>query len=185
MSSAHLLDRKVLHLGSGKKYRADAVNVDSREEVHPDIVLDLDKRPWPFADSAFREVHAYDVLEHLSDVVGTLEEIHRVCENGAIVKLTVPHFSCANAFTDPTHRHYFGHQSFHYLTGEHEHDHYTSVRFRRRVTQIVFEQSPLNRLVRRLANARPSAYEKRWAWMFPAWFLYAELEVVKDAPART
>ena len=36
----------------------------------------------------------------------------------------------------------------------------------------------------RLANRFPAAYERRGAWIFPAWFLYVELEVVKDAPAR-
>jgi hypothetical protein len=30
-----------------------------------------------------------------------------------------------------------------------------------------------------LANRWPHEYERRWAWMFPAWFLYYELEVVK------
>ena len=33
----------------------------------------------------------------------TMEEMHPVCRNGAIVKITVPHFSCANAFRNPTH----------------------------------------------------------------------------------
>jgi len=37
----------------------------------------------------------------------------------------------------------------------------------------------VNRLVFRLANRFPERYERRWAWMFPAWFLYYELEVVK------
>jgi len=37
----------------------------------------------------------------------------------------------------------------------------------------------VNKLVRRLANRYPAAYERRWTWIFPAWFLYFELEVVK------
>ena len=121
------------------------------------------------------------MIEHLDNVVGALEEIHRVCRPNAVIHVTVPHFSSANAFTDPTHKHYFGAQSFHYLTGEHEHSHYTDVRFRRKETRIVFHRSLVNKLLHRFANARPAEYERRWAWMFPAWFLYVRLEVVKGA----
>jgi SAM-dependent methyltransferase len=179
LASNPALDRDTLNLGCGAKKLASALNVDSQEHIKPDLVVDLDSRPWPLPTDHFRDVHAYDVIEHLEDVIGTLEEIHRVCRPGAIVRITVPHFSSANAFTDPTHKHYFGYQSFHYLTDEHEHGHYSKVRFRRRVTKIVFHQTMANKIVRRLANARPVGYERRWAWTFPAWFLYVELEVLK------
>ena len=171
--------RDVLNLGCGAKKMVDALNVDSVAEVSPDRVIDLNQRPWPLADGTFREVHAYDVIEHLDNVIGALEEIHRVSVPGALVHITVPHFSCANAFTDPTHRHYFGHRSFHYLTDEHQHSHYSQVRFRRRVTKLIFHGTILNKFVNRMANTHPAEYERRWAWMFPAWFVYAQLEVVK------
>lgn len=175
--------RDVLNLGCGAKKLASAINVDSVAEVDPDLVIDLDQRPWPLPDDHFREVHAYDVLEHLTNVIGTLEELHRICRAGAIIHITVPHFSSANAFTDPTHKHYFGHQSFHYVTGEHVHGHYSAARFRRIHTKIMFHPSMTNKIVHRLANARPAAYEERWAWMFPAWYIHAELEVLKGSSA--
>jgi SAM-dependent methyltransferase len=170
---------RILHLGSGLKPIAGATNVDLRAGTAPDVVHDLDSRPWPFDDAAFDEILAYDVLEHLDDIVGTLEEIHRVASDRALLKLTVPHFSCANAFTDPTHRHYFGWFSFHYFTGENEFPFYSSARFRRRTSSLIFWPTLLNRVVARLANRWPAPYERRCAWMFPAWFLYFELEVVK------
>ena len=37
----------------------------------------------------------------------------------------------------------------------------------------------VNRVIFRLANRWPQEYERRWAWMFPAWFLYVELEALK------
>ena len=92
----------------------------------------------------------------------------------------MPHFSSPNAFSDPTHRRQFAWSSFHYFTGEHEIAFYSAARFRRRWSRIVFLPSLLNKLVTRAANRYPEAYERRWAWMFPAWFLYFELEVIKD-----
>jgi SAM-dependent methyltransferase len=174
-----LNDRHVLHLGAGRKYDPRAVNVDLVADTHPDVVHDLDRFPWPFPDGRFREVWAYDVLEHLDDVVAVMEEVHRVCAPGALVRITVPHFSCANAFRDVTHRHFFSWFSFHYFTGENEFSFYSGARFRRRASQIVFRRSLLNKVVWRLANRYPERYERRWAWMFPAWFLHFELEVVK------
>jgi SAM-dependent methyltransferase len=171
-------DKSVLNLGCGKKPIPGAVNLDVTPDTNPDVVHDLNRRPWPFPDGRFDEVHAYDVIEHLDDVLGTMEEVHRVLKPGGRVFITVPHYSCSNAFTDPTHRHYFGWFSFDYFTGEHGHDYYTRVRFRTRQRQLVFHPSLTNRLVRRLAARYPAGYERRWAWVFPAWFLFFELEAV-------
>lgn len=169
----------VLNLGCGDKRRPGAVNLDRVPGVNPDVIHDINHRPWPFPDAQFTEVLAYDVLEHCDDVIAAMEEIHRICSNDAVVRITVPHFSCANAFTDLTHRHYFGWSSFHYVTGEHELSFYTRKRFRRRVTQLIFFPSLPNKFIHRLANRYPQAYERRWVWIFPAWFLYFELEVIK------
>ena len=156
-----------------------AVNLDVSAEVGADIVHDLTRLPWPLPSDAFREVYAFDVIEHLDDVVRVMEEVHRICRPGARVHITVPHFSSANAFTDPTHRHQFSCFSFDYFDESHGLAFYSRARFKRRSVQIVFYPSLVNKLVGRLANRRPAAYERRWAWMFPAWFLSYELEAVK------
>ncbi len=170
----------ILNLGCGRQHVDGAVNVDCNAGVAPDVRHDLNGRPWPLAGASFNEVLAYDVIEHLDDVVATMDEIHRVCRHGARVKITVPHFSCANAFTDVTHKHYFGWFSFDYCTSAHELSFYTTARFARRYTGLMFYPSVANRLISRLANRFPVRYERRWAWLFPAWFLYFELEVVKE-----
>ncbi len=173
--------RTILHLGAGKKYSADAVNVDLVAATGPDIVHNLDVAPWPLPAGQFREVWAYDVLEHLTDIVRVMEEIHRVCADGALVKITVPHYSCANAFTDPTHRHYFSINSFNYFTGDNEFDFYTDRKFRKQTARIIFYPTLANKVIHRLANRWPTAYERKWAWTFPAWYLYFELIVVKGS----
>jgi hypothetical protein len=43
----------------------------------------------------------------------------------------------------------------------------------------MFQPTLANKIVRRLANRYPLQYEQRWTWMFPAWFLYFELRVIK------
>lgn len=180
LSASLVRGREVLNLGCGLKRVEGAVNVDVTPRTAPDLVHDLNQRPWPLPDEHFREVIAEDVLEHLDDVVGALEEIHRVSRDGALVRITLPHFSCANAFTDPTHRRQFGRFSFACFTEGDEHAFYTTARFRERSLNIIFHPSLVNKLVWRLANRFPEAYERRWAWVFPAWFMSVELEVVKS-----
>ena len=172
-----------LNLGCGNKHLPDAVNLDVTTNTNPDVVHDLNLRPWPFPADRFDEVIMYDVLEHLGDLVGVLEELHRVTRPGGVIRITTPHFSCANAFTDPTHKHQLGWFSLDYFTGDHEHSYYTTARFRMRDRRLHFFPSLVNKVVRRLANRRPQAYERRWTWVFPAWFLSFELEVVKAATA--
>src|SRR4051812_33063329 len=78
----------VLNLGCGRKHLPGAVNLDVTLDTSPDVVHDLNRRPWPFPDDSFREVVALDVIEHLDDVIGSMEEIHRVCRDGAVVRIT-------------------------------------------------------------------------------------------------
>ena len=178
-SPATAISSGILNLGCGRKRVDGAVNVDRTPDTNPDVVHNLDQTPWPFADNTFREVLANDVVEHLGDLLSVMEEIHRVCASGAVIRITVPHFSSPNTFTDPTHRHAFGVFSFDYFTEASELSFYTRVRFRRREARITFEPGMVSKILWRLANRYPAAYERRWAWIFPAWFLYFELEVVK------
>jgi hypothetical protein len=172
--------RTQLNLGCGFEYVPEAINLDITPETTPDVVHNLNQRPWPFPDNQFSEVKAFDVLEHLEDFFATMEEVHRVCRDGAVVRITVPHFSCANAFSDPTHRLSFGYFSMNYLTDENQTRFCTAARFEKLSRRLIFYPSLVNKIVWRLANRYPAAYERRWMWMFPAWYLYFELQVKKD-----
>ena len=110
----------VLNLGCGRKKMPGAVNVDISAQVGADVVHNLAQLPWPLPSDTFREVHAMDVIEHLDDTLAAMGEIHRVCRGGALVHITVPHFSSANAFTDPTHRKQFSYFSFDYFDPAHQ-----------------------------------------------------------------
>jgi SAM-dependent methyltransferase len=174
-----LSERRILNIGCGRGHIPDAVNIDVTDRTGPDVVHDLNQRPWPFADDRFDVLHARDVIEHLDDTVAAMEEIHRVCRPGATVHLTVPHFSAAGAFTDPTHRRFFSLSTFDYFTDAHPNNFYSACRFRPHVVQLIFHPRLGNKLLWRLANRFPSAYEERWAWIFPARLINAQLEVVK------
>jgi len=172
--------KRILDLGSGlDRCIVDALTVDKVADTKPDIIHDLDVYPWPFQDSYFEEVYCLDTIEHLRDVVGTMDEIYRIARGGARVHITTPHFSCSNSYTDPTHLHHLGVFSFDYFTGANQWHFYSKSRFKKIDMRLNFHNNMKNRLVRRLANRFPAFYEEHLTWIFPAWYTSFELEVIK------
>lgn len=96
-----------LNLGCGSDILLGWVNVDRHAAPGVDQVLDLEALPWPWADSAVEEVRLKHVLEHLGrepeTFLGVIKELWRVCRDGAMVAITVPHPRHDAFLTDPTH----------------------------------------------------------------------------------
>jgi 2-polyprenyl-3-methyl-5-hydroxy-6-metoxy-1,4-benzoquinol methylase len=80
------------------------------------------------------------VIEHVADVIRTMEELHRITRPGGIVFLVTPHYTDASSFTDPTHRRHLNSFSFEYFFapgGVHGRDHfYTQARFAQRRLRV-------------------------------------------------
>ena len=95
-----------LNLGAGYKRHPDFLNVDFDPRTNPDYCVNLEKDTWPFADNSVSEVKAHHILEHLGDpgYFHFLQELYRVCEDGALVEVIVPHHRHDNFLNDATHR---------------------------------------------------------------------------------
>lgn len=102
---------RIANLGSGERIIAGAVNVDffSRQA---DVRHNLNQYPYPFPDNTFQLIHAWNVIEHLDDVIAAMQEIHRIGSDGCEVHIRVPHFRSACLYEDLTHRHGFAWRSF-------------------------------------------------------------------------
>ena len=76
-----------LNIGCGRTRPLEgAVNLDISSSVGADVVHDLNKMPWPFGDDTFDEVHANDVVEHLNDVVRSLDEESTASRDMALIR---------------------------------------------------------------------------------------------------
>ena len=170
-----------LSVGCGKRTpEPHLIRLDISPDVEPDVVWNLDKFPYPFEDSSFSTVECYDVIEHLQDIPKTLEEFHRILKPNGLLQITTPHFSCANSFVDPTHRWHLSYFSFDYFFESHTLSYYSKARYKVNARHLQFQGGKFNRsIISRIANKFPKTYEQRWAWIFPAWYLYFELEVIK------
>lgn len=176
--SAPALPRR-LDLGCGLKKRPDSFSVDLRPAVQPDLVWDLERRPYPLPRDYFEQIWALDVIEHLANIQDFLEEAHALLAPGGTLEITTPHFSCANSFTDPTHRHHLGYFSFDYFTDASQWSFYSGVRFEIVERTLVFRPGRVSGRISWWANRHPALYEQRFAWIWPAWFLIFKLRAIK------
>jgi SAM-dependent methyltransferase len=125
----------VLHLGSGKSYRADYLNVDVSPMWRPDIVWDLN-HPMPegapgeecgtvtlpsdrfgavsLGPQMFDEAIAMDVLEHVQDLTTAMTTVLRLLKDGGIFRIGVPYELSLGAWSDPTHVRAFNERSWVY-----------------------------------------------------------------------
>ncbi|PPT05001.1 hypothetical protein CKA32_005621 [Geitlerinema sp. FC II] len=94
-----------LNLGCGSKLLSGYVNVDKFGT--PDLHFDLETFPWPWTDDSVIEIQLVHVLEHLgqpTDVyLQIIQEMYRVCSDGATIRIVVPHHRHDNFVRDPTH----------------------------------------------------------------------------------
>lgn len=109
-----------LNLGSGKFYERGYINTEISTRFKAELYHDLEQG-IPLKDSSVDEVRAHHVIEHLSDTIFIMNEIWRVCKDGALVDIEVPHQDCLMAFADPTHKKIFNEESFNYFCSNGEH----------------------------------------------------------------
>lgn len=89
-----------VNLGCSDALIPGYLNVDC---VPPcDQIVDL-SAPWPWPDSYFDEVRAYDIIEHLPSKALTMNEAWRVLKPKGRFDIEVPTTDGRGAFQDPTH----------------------------------------------------------------------------------
>lgn len=72
--------------------------------MNPDYTVDLNKGLLPFETNCVDAIIAHHILEHIGDnFLLLMKEIYRVCKDGAIIDIEVPHHRHENFFGDPTH----------------------------------------------------------------------------------
>lgn len=177
--------RKILHLGCGPQKIPGSIGIDINKKVNPDVVHNLDKFPYPFKDNQFDIVIADNIMEHLENIPKVMEELHRICKNGAKLLITTGHFSGIDAFTDPTHKHFFTSRTFDYFIPQTDlyELQYSNAKYKKNKVILGPENSNnlLLRLLLKLINKYAVFYEKRLAFIFPAGIIKFELEVIKES----
>jgi len=163
--------QKILDVGCGRSKTPGAIGIDRRvrEDMSMDTQLDinhdLSQFPWPIEDNSIDLIICQHVIEHLHDIVGTMEEFNRIVRPGGKIFIETPHYTWFEAFRHYEHCHQFSVGAFDYfLKGN---PHYRTD-FQRVDRKIYFDDLTYIVGIGFLANAFPRLYEKRLAFIFPA-----------------
>lgn len=98
----------------GSKQVEKAIGVDAWPHEGVDLVIDMEDG-LPFGTASVDYMFAVHFLEHIHDLVGLMNEIHRVLKPDGVLHAMVPHARHVNAAADPTHVRYFNRQTFKYF----------------------------------------------------------------------
>jgi SAM-dependent methyltransferase len=121
---------RILDVGCGIHKQPGAIGIDRNAASRADVLADLDRFPYPFVDGAFDRLTAIHVIEHVNDVIRTMEEFHRLVRAGGTVRIETPHYTDFSSFCDPTHRWHLNSFSLRYFGEDNAgYGYYSNVRF--------------------------------------------------------
>lgn len=111
-----------------------------------------------------------------------MEELSRICKNGALIEIKGPHLS-SNNWHDPTHKRLMGTNTFENFTDDGEFSFYSDSTFEVLEKEILFapfRKQPHKHLGYLLANKTPDLFENTvLSRLFPARDIRFKLKVVK------
>lgn len=179
-----------LDIGCGKNKKDGFTGLDRVRMTGVDIICDLDKERIPLEDNSVEEVYSMHFMEHVSDLLSVMEEVWRVCKDGAKIVIAVPYFTSVGAFRDPTHKQFFTFETFDHFTNTKKlPSYYSNAKFEIIKKRLLFYPSNSNnygkiRFLHMLpfqfiANLFPYFYEHSLLKLFSASDLYVELKVIK------
>lgn len=178
-------NKKVLHIGCGASKLEGAIGIDVLKLPPVDIVHDLDKTPWPVDDSSIDIVYAHSVVEHITDMVGFMNEVWRVLRPSGRIIMAVPYFRSVDSFTDITHKHFFTSASMNYFLkdmGGLSDYAYTEKQFKKIGFWYGWPQEPKNvfvKVLKRFMYSHTRFYDQYISLLLPMKILIWELEVDK------
>lgn len=128
---------RILDVGCGVNKHPGAIGIDVNPRSRADVLCNLDRFPYPFSDGSFDELRAIHVIEHVADVVGAIEEFHRLVKPGGWVTIVTPHYTDFSSFCDPTHRWHLNSFSLRYFGPDNAgYGYYSDVRFEETFTRV-------------------------------------------------
>jgi SAM-dependent methyltransferase len=130
---------RILDVGCGPTKYPGSIGLDMNPSTAADVICHLDRGGLPFRDNSFDHLRAEHIIEHVADIIATMEEFHRVTKPGGTIFIATPHYTDYSSFRDPTHRWHLNTYSFLYFYpgGMHGRDMwYTKVRMREKQNYV-------------------------------------------------
>lgn len=110
----------VIDIGCGNKKQIPwSVGIDQWQNDGVDITSDIEQG-LPFQDNTADHIFAVHILEHIHNLTGLMNDIHRVIKPQGSLHLIVPCTNGLNAVGDPTHVRFFNRKTLAYFCQLHK-----------------------------------------------------------------
>lgn len=163
---------KKIDLGCGLSKRdSESIGVDWVKLPGVDVLADINKI-LPFEENEIDEVYSRHTFEHVDDIFFVMNEVYRIIKPEGKVIIKVPHFSCPTAYSDLTHKRFFGIYSFQCFDPKSAKHNYSEVgqsKFKLESARLSFHYGPLSKLFECFFNKFQAKYERYFCYIFPAY----------------
>lgn len=172
-----------LNIGCGFDIKSWYTNVDRVKNPWVDKVFDFETFPYPFEDNSIDEIYCSMVMEHIHNLSGMMDELVRICKDGAKIQITVPYLSSPNLWWDMTHVRWFNTNTFSQY-------HTNSVRTAGNIELLKYRihflsnsyfmrSNPINIIPDFLINLFPKIYERFLCYIIPCSEIHYLLNIKK------
>lgn len=104
-----------LDIACGQNKTKDYFGVDIAKTKDVDLVYDLEKFPWPFADNSVSDAVCNHYIEHTKDLIKFMDEVYRILKPGCKIAISAPYYNSIRAWQDPTHTRVISEATFLYF----------------------------------------------------------------------
>lgn len=104
-----------LNLACGQTKIEGFLGVDIKKTDTVDLVVDLEKFPWPWEDNSVDEIFCSHYVEHTNDLIKFMEECYRILKPEGTIKIIAPYYNSIRCWQDPTHKRAISEATFLYF----------------------------------------------------------------------
>lgn len=92
-----------LDIACGEHKKEGYFGIDCQKLKGVDMVVDLERFPWPFPNNSVSEATCIHYIEHTKDLIKFMNEVYRILKPGSKFYVASPYWTALRAWQDPTH----------------------------------------------------------------------------------
>ena len=166
-----------LNIGCGNKRVEGYQGIDKYKCDAADYICDIENEKLPFEENTVTDIILDNVIEHIYDIPKVINELIRVSQKGASIKIITPHFSSLSSWIDPTHIHHLSYFSFDHFE-KNSATHYVGKGIKIKHVKLSFGGGFMGLIARLIFKISPKKYEQKYCFIFRASTLTFNIEVL-------
>ncbi|MBT3394986.1 class I SAM-dependent methyltransferase [archaeon] len=109
---------KKLNFGCGLDIKKGWDNIDIQTDERLTNSFNFNKIPYPIKSNTYDYIYMRMIIEHLEKPDLVLHELHRICKEGAIIRVITSYYNNKGSYNDMEHLHYFSDETFKHFVNE-------------------------------------------------------------------